>query len=81
MDTIKEIFSDILDEVLQCKIEKYLGYEKYQLRNDGTKNFWNGSTQLLLKTQFGEVQVSVPRGRNGLYEPQILGKYQRNGDG
>lgn len=81
METIKEMFSDILEEVLQCEIEEQLGYEKHQRRSDEPSNYRNGSTKRKLKTQFGEVEVNVPRDRNGSYEPQILDKYQRNVDG
>lgn len=81
MDTIKEMFADVLEEVLQCEIEEQLGYEKHQRRSDGPTNYRNGSTKRKLKTQFGEVEVTVPRDRNGSYEPQILDKYQRNVDG
>jgi len=81
METIKDMFSDILQEVLQCEIDEQLGYEKHQRRSEGPSNYRNGSTKRKLKTQFGEVEVSVPRDRNGSYEPQILDKYQRNVDG
>jgi len=81
METIKEMFADILEEVLQCEIDEQLGYEKHQRRSDEPGNYRNGSTKRKLKTQFGEVEVSVPRDRNGSYEPQILNKYQRNVDG
>nr|WP_295973731.1 transposase [uncultured Bacillus sp.] len=81
METIKEMFSDILEEVLQCEIEEQLGYEKHQRRSDEPGNYRNGSIKRKLKTQFGEVEVNVPRDRKGLYEPQILNKYQRNVDG
>jgi len=78
METIKEMFSDVLEEVLQCEIDEQLGYEKHQRRGDGPNNYRNGSTKRKLKTQFGEVEVNVPRDRNGSYEPQIIDKYQRN---
>lgn len=81
METIKEMFADILEEVLQCEIEEQLGYEKHERRSDGPTNYRNGSTKRTLKTQFGEVEINVPRDRNGSYEPKILGKYQRNVDG
>lgn len=81
MDTIKDMFSDILEEVLQCEIEEQLGYEKHQRRSNEPSNYRNGSTKRKLKTQFGEVEVNVPRDRKGSYEPKILDKYQRNVDG
>ena len=34
-----------------------------------------------VKTQIGEVDVKIPRDRNGEYEPQIIGKCNRNADG
>ena len=34
-----------------------------------------------MKTQLGEVEVNVPRDRNGEFEPKIISKYQRNADG
>ncbi|MDR7002020.1 IS256 family transposase [Neobacillus niacini] len=81
METIKEMFSDILEEVLQCEMDEQLGYDKHQRRSDEPSNYRNGSTKRKLKTQFGEVEVNVPRDRKGSYEPQILDKYQRNVDG
>ncbi|SDM15861.1 Transposase, Mutator family [Bacillus sp. OK048] len=70
-----------MEEVLQCEIDEQLGYEKHQRRSDGPSNYRNGATKRKLKTSFGEVEVSVPRDRNGSYEPQISDKYQRNMDG
>ena len=29
----------------------------------------------------GELEIKVPRDRNGEYEPKIIGKYNRNADG
>lgn len=37
--------------------------------------------QKKVKTQLGEVEISIPRDRNGSFEPQIIGKYSRNADG
>ena len=61
----------------------YLGFDKSQRRADSSqeKNYRNGSTKRTLKTQLGEVQINVPRDRNGEFESGIIGKYQRNADG
>ncbi len=34
-----------------------------------------------MKTQLGEVDIKVPRDRNGSFEPKIIGKYNQNADG
>ncbi len=33
-----------------------------------------------MKTQLSEVDIKVPRDRNGSFEPKIIGKYNRNAD-
>lgn len=45
------------------------------------KNYRNGYSKKTVKTQLGEIDINVPRDRNGEYEPQIIGKYNRNADG
>lgn len=46
-----------------------------------SKNYRNGYSKKTVKTQLGEVDVKIPRDRNGEYEPQIIEKYNRNADG
>lgn len=80
--SLKELFKDVLEEVLQCELEEQLGYEKHERRADAAPtNYRNGSTKRKLKTQIGEIEIEVPRDRKGEYEPQIIEKYQRNADG
>lgn len=52
-----------------------------QKEREGKRNYRNGTVKWTMKTQLGEVDVNVPRDRNGEFEPQIIGKYQRNADG
>jgi transposase-like protein len=86
MEAMKDMFRDVLQQVMECELEEKLGYEKSErLSSDGekglSKNYRNGYSQKTVKTQLGEVKVKVPRDRNGEYEPQIVGKYNRNADG
>ena len=83
MESIKSMFADVLNEVLQCEMDEQLGYDKHERTesDDTKKNYRNGSTKRKMKTQLGEVEISVPRDRNGEYEPKIISKYQRNTDG
>ncbi len=63
-----------------------LGYEKSQRlsksANEQTpRSYRNGYSQKTIKTQLGEIDIQIPRDRNGDHEPQIIGKYNRNADG
>ena len=86
MVAMKEMFKDVLQQVMECELDNKLGYEKSERisENDETavsKNYRNGYSQKTIKSQLGEVQVKIPRDRNGEYEPQIIEKYNRNADG
>lgn len=86
MNSMKELFSDVLETVMEAELEEKLGYEKSGRVSDNTeksmsKNYRNGYLKKTVKTQLGEVDVKIPRDRNGEYEPQIIGKYSRNADG
>lgn len=86
MNSMKELFSDVLQQVMEAELEEKLGYEKSQrisefAESNTPKNYRNGYSKKTVKTQLGEVDVKIPRDRNGEYEPQIIGKYNRNADG
>lgn len=86
MEAMKDMFRDVLQQVMEGELDETLGYGKSERlsNNDETaesKNYRNGYSEKTVKTQIGEVQVKVPRDRNGEYEPKIIGKYNRNADG
>ena len=67
-------------------MEVKLGYEKSERMSEreeagAVKNYRNGYSKKTVKTQLGEVDVKIPRDRNGEYELQIIEKYNRNADG
>ena len=72
----KEIISVFLDKGLEAELEDTLGYSRYDYRNKTTDNSRNGYSDKRLKTSYGEIDLSVPRDRNGEFEPQIVKKNQ-----
>ncbi len=86
MAAMKDMFKDVLQEVMECELSEELGYEKSERLSDAacnnkSKNYRNGYSKKTVKTQLGEIDVRVPRDRNGEFEPKIIGKYNRNADG
>lgn len=86
MEAMKTMFADVLQQVMVAELDETLGYEKSErLSQDGenslSKNYRNGYSEKKVKTQLGEVNIKVPRDRNGEYEPSIIGRYSRNADG
>ena len=86
LNSMKELFGDVLQQVMEAELEETLGYEKSGHASENAesgknKNYRNGYSKKTVKTQLGEVDVKIPRDRNGEYEPKIIGKYSRNADG
>jgi len=78
---LKDIFKDVIQELLEAELEANLGYGKEERSAKNTDNSRNGYTSKTLKSEFGEVEIQVPRDRKGEFEPKIIPKYQRNVSG
>ena len=77
MTAMKDMFKDILQKVMECELADELGYEKNEKMSSDecankSKNYRNGYSKKTVKTQMGELEIKVPRDRNGEYEPKII---------
>lgn len=72
------LFAETLEQMLDAELTAQLGYEPYEARGRNSGNSRNGHYPKKVRTSNGETEVTVPRDRNGDYEPQILKKYQAN---
>ena len=75
-DLFKEMIGTVLEEGLDGELDEELGYTKYDYRNKETENSRNGYSKKTIKSSFGEVDITVPRDRNGEFEPQMVKKHQ-----
>ncbi|TCL55867.1 mutator family transposase, partial [Kineothrix alysoides] len=74
----KDSFKDMLQELLESEMNASIGYEKNNKEHMDSDNKRNGYSPKTVKSQYGEVQLDIPRDRNGEFEPQIVPKYQRD---
>jgi putative transposase len=75
-DLFKETIAEFMENGLDAELDEELGYSKYDYRNKETGNSRNGHSSKTLRTSFGNVDVAVPRDRDGQFEPQLLKKNQ-----
>lgn len=80
---MKEMFRDVVQTAMEVELDEELGRERCQRAqaSETAPNYRNGYSHKTVKTQLGEVEIKVPRDRNGSYEPKLIGKYSRNADG
>ncbi len=75
-EMLKNLFKDTLQQILEAEMEEHLGYKKHSPEGNNTGNSRNGYSKKTIKTRFGETEISVPRDRNGEFEPRIVRKYE-----
>ena len=71
---LKEIFNRGTEQILQGEMDNHLGYHKNSIEGNHSGNSRNGFGKKKLKSEFGEIDINVPRDRNGTFEPQIIPK-------
>ncbi len=74
---LKQLTKAILERALESELTHELGYEKHSSRSEPSVNARNGTSRKTLKTDHGDLELTVPRDRNSEFDPQIVKKGQR----
>jgi putative transposase len=74
---LPDMIKQAVEAALQGEMTAHLGYERYAAEGRGSGNSRNGSTAKTVQTAAGPAEVSVPRDRNGSFEPVTLPKGSR----
>lgn len=75
---LKALTKAVLDIALEEEMTEHLGYDEHAAAGRGTGNSRNGSrTKKVVTDACGEVEIEVPRDRNGTFDPVIVGKSKR----
>lgn len=74
---LKDMFKDTIQTMMNAEFDTSIGYEKSDNKIEKT-NYRKGYSSKKVKNQFGEFELSVPRDRNGEFEPQIVPKNKRD---
>jgi transposase-like protein len=67
----------VLETALEVEMEDHLGYPKHAPAGRDKGNSRNGARSKTVLTEVGEVEIDVPRDRDGSFEPRIVKKRQR----
>ena len=81
---LDELFRDHLERainsLLQAELTAFLDYEKYDRNRFNSGNSRNGNYSRTFKTEYGELNLTIPRDRNGEFSQQTLPAYKRTND-
>lgn len=77
-DLVTEIRKEIIEAMYDEELKAHLGFSKNGKRSEDSDNYRNGSYEKTVKSSVGNIKLSVPRARNGEFEPQIVKKHQND---
>lgn len=80
-DSLKALKGALVERALGAEMTHHLGYPPFSDAEKETLNRRNGSTVKTLKTEDGELSISIPRDRNGSFDPVLVKKHQRRLEG
>jgi putative transposase len=67
----------LYERALEGEMTAHLGYEKPAAEGRNKKNSRNGKTSKRVKADSSEIELEIPRDREGSFEPQLVRKRQR----
>lgn len=76
-DMLKDLLGGTIQTMLEAEIEDNLGYSKHNYKEKITNNSRNGHSNKTVRSEYGTIDLDIPRDRNGEFEPQIIPKRQR----
>lgn len=83
-EDISEVFRMHLETavnmLLQTELTAFLDYEKYDRIGFNSGNSRNGVYTRTLHTEYGDLELSMPRDRNGEFNQQTVAPYKRSND-
>lgn len=73
-NALKDIFGPMFEAMLQGEMNNHLGYNNNSKEKKETDNRRNGYIDKTVKTSLGEMNIAVPRDRDGSFDPVIIPK-------
>ncbi|CAI4171182.1 transposase [Alteromonas macleodii] len=78
---LKQLTKKVAERALNSEMEQHLSYAKHAPEGKNSGNSRNGKSSKKVRSVHGEIDLDIPRDRNGSFEPQLVkkGDKQLNG--
>ena len=79
-DLFRQKLQQAVNDLLESELTAFLGYNPYERDGQNTGNSRNGAYYRKVDTQFGQIEIKVPRDRNGEFHQHTMPDYKRHTD-
>ena len=76
---LRDLHKRGLEKILEGELDAHLGYDKHE--KTPSSNARNGTQKKVIKTEFGETPIEVPRDRESSFDPILVPKRSRYSTG
>jgi len=76
-DFLRSMVERVAQQVLEAEMTSFLGADNYE-RNAERRGWRNGYKPRTLKTRVGELELMVPKDRDGEFQTELFERYQRS---
>lgn len=71
---LRDMMKETLQTMLENELTEQLGYDKYEYSDSEKTNYRNGYSKKTVHSTNGDIELNIPRDRNGEFEPVIVEK-------
>lgn len=75
-EALKDLLGDTMQELLKAELDEHLDYEYGE--KPLSLNTRNGTSKKTVRSSYGNIELNIPRDREGTFEPQSLKKYEKD---
>jgi putative transposase len=76
-DFLRGLVERVVQQVLEAEMTRFLGADSYE-RGPDRRGWRNGYKPRTLKTRVGELELMVPKDRDGEFQTEMFERYQRS---
>lgn len=76
-ESIRQMVQDAMNDLMKVELDSVLGYQRYGREGESSQNCRNGSYQRFFDTEYGPVELNVPRDRKNEFSTALFDAYQR----
>lgn len=73
---LKQLHAQVVEKMFKGEMDAHWGYEKHSVTGNNSENSRNGSYPKKIQIEYGESVISIPRDRNGQFEPIAVLKHK-----
>jgi len=78
---LKQLTKKVAERALEAEMQAHLGYAPNDTVGNNSGNSRNGKTKKTVRSTNGDVELDIPRDRNGSFEPKLVRKGERQLNG